>query len=214
MRIVKRRHKLMAIGAVAAAAMLIPGTVGAVDDDSIAAVAVGAGDFELLVAALTAAELVETFGDCEAGPFTVFAPTDAAFEELAATVDLAAIVADVDLLTSILSYHVVDGAVPASAVVEADAVTTLNGAEITVTVEGDTVSLNETVQVTTVDIEACNGVIHVIDAVLVPPGVSVPPVAVEELPSVGSNGALYAAAAGGLLLGGLGLVLAGRRRTS
>lgn len=211
----KRRNKLMAIGAVAVAAALVPGTAGAVDEDSIAAVAVAAGDFETLVAALTAAELVETFGDCDAGPFTVFAPTDEAFEALAAEVDLATVVADVDLLTSILSYHVVDGAVTSDVVVTVESATTLNGADISITVEGDTVRLNETVQVTAVDIEACNGVIHVIDAVLLPPdlviGVEEAP---QDLPAVGSNSALYAAIAGGLLLGGFGLVVAGRRRTS
>jgi uncharacterized surface protein with fasciclin (FAS1) repeats len=134
--------------------------------------AVAAGDFTTLATALTAAGLVDTLkGE---GPFTVFAPTDEAFAALpAGTLD--ALLADpTGDLTSILTYHVVPGKVMAADVLTLDgqAVDTVNGAQITVNVDGSTVSLTDakgnTVNVTQTDIEASNGVIHVIDAVLMP----------------------------------------------
>ena len=134
--------------------------------------AVAAGDFTTLATALTAAGLVDTLkGE---GPFTVFAPTDEAFAALpAGTLD--ALLADpTGDLTSILTYHVVPGKVMAADVLTLDGqkVATVNGAEITVNVDGSTVSLTDakgnTVNVTQTDIEASNGVIHVIDAVLMP----------------------------------------------
>jgi len=134
--------------------------------------AVAAGDFTTLATALTAAGLVDTLkGE---GPFTVFAPTDEAFAALpAGTLD--ALLADpTGDLTSILTYHVVPGKVMAADVLTLDGqeVKTVNGAQITVNVDGSTVSLTDakgnTVNVTQTDIEASNGVIHVIDAVLMP----------------------------------------------
>jgi len=134
--------------------------------------AVAAGDFTTLATALTAAGLVDTLkGE---GPFTVFAPTDEAFAALP-TGTLDALLADpTGDLTSILTYHVVPGKVMAADVLTLDGqkVATVNGAEITVNVEGSMVSLTDakgnTVNVTQTDIEASNGVIHVIDAVLMP----------------------------------------------
>jgi uncharacterized surface protein with fasciclin (FAS1) repeats len=134
--------------------------------------AVAAGDFTTLAAALTAAELVETLkGD---GPFTVFAPTDAAFEKLpAGTVDTLLEDPKGDL-TQILTYHVVAGKVMAADVVTMDGqkVKTVQGGELTINVDGDKVSLTDaaggTSNVTATDIEASNGVIHVIDTVLMP----------------------------------------------
>ncbi len=134
--------------------------------------AVAAGDFTTLAAALTAAELVETLkGE---GPFTVFAPTDDAFAKLpAGTVDTLLEDPKGDL-TQILTYHVVPGKVMAADVVKLDGqkVTTVQGAELTVGVDGDTVTLTDaagnTVNVTATDVEASNGVIHVIDGVLMP----------------------------------------------
>jgi uncharacterized surface protein with fasciclin (FAS1) repeats len=134
--------------------------------------AVAAGDFTTLAAALTAAELVDTLkGE---GPFTVFAPTDAAFAALpAGTVDTLLKDPKGDL-TQILTYHVVPGKVMAADVVKLDGqkVKTVQGGELTVGVDGDKVTLTDaagnTVNVTATDVEASNGVIHVIDGVLMP----------------------------------------------
>ncbi|MDE2817001.1 MAG: fasciclin domain-containing protein [Chloroflexota bacterium] len=132
---------------------------------TIVDIAVGDGRFQTLVAALQAAGLVETLqGE---GPFTVFAPTDDAFAKLPeGTVD--ALLKDIPALTDILLYHVVQGSVMAADVVKLDAATTVQGGAVTVTVDGDTVRINEA-QVVITDIAASNGVIHVIDTVLVPP---------------------------------------------
>jgi len=128
--------------------------------------AVAAGTFKTLAAALTAAGLVDTLKG--AGPFTVFAPTDAAFDKLpAGTVD--SLLKDVPKLKSILTYHVVSGKVMASDVMKLDGKTakTVNGAELKIATQGG-VSLNGTAHVTKTDIECSNGVIHVIDSVLIP----------------------------------------------
>ena len=136
---------------------------------TIVDVAVAAGDFTTLVAAVQAAGLVETLSG--AGPFTVFAPTDDAFAAALDALGLTAdeLLADTETLTSILTYHVVAGEVPSSDVVTLDgqSVATVNGAEVTISVDGDTVMVNDAT-VTAVDVEASNGVIHVIDTVLVP----------------------------------------------
>jgi uncharacterized surface protein with fasciclin (FAS1) repeats len=134
--------------------------------------AVAAGDFKTLAAALTAAGLVDTLKGT--GPFTVFAPTDDAFAKLpAGTVDTLLKDPKGDL-TQILTYHVVPGKVMAADVVKLDGqkVKTVQGGELTVGVDGDKVTLTDaagnTVNVTTTDVEASNGVIHVIDGVLMP----------------------------------------------
>lgn len=137
---------------------------------TIVDVASEAGGFATLVAAVDAAGLVETLsGD---GPFTVFAPTDDAFAAALTSLGITAeeLLADKDKLTSILTYHVVAGEVPSSTVVTMNGktATTVNGADVTVTVDGDKVKVNDA-NVTDVDIDASNGVIHVIDAVLLPP---------------------------------------------
>ena len=138
--------------------------------------AVAAGSFKTLAAALTAAGLIDTLKG--AGPFTVFAPTDAAFAKIPKA-DLDAILADKKKLTDILTYHVVPGKVPASSVVQLDGtkVQTVNGASVAVKVAGGKVVLNESVNVTATDIEASNGIIHVIDTVLLPPAAATPIVA-------------------------------------
>ncbi|MCO4747371.1 MAG: fasciclin domain-containing protein [Proteobacteria bacterium] len=131
---------------------------------SLIDVAEDAGDFTTLLAAVDAAGLTGTLSD--EGPFTVLAPTDNAFSALPdGTVE--ALLADVPALTDILLYHVVNGEVPASAVVDASLVTTLNGVDFKVSVDGD-VYINDAM-VTVTDIEADNGIIHVIDTVLLPP---------------------------------------------
>ncbi|MBK65429.1 MAG: hypothetical protein CL769_00535 [Chloroflexi bacterium] len=130
---------------------------------SIAEIAV-AGGFNTLVAALDAADLVETLsGD---GTFTVFAPTDEAFAALPEGV-LEGLLADTEALTQVLLYHVVGDVVKAETVVTLDAADTLQGSKVAIEVVDGNVFVNES-QVTSTDIEASNGVIHVIDKVLVP----------------------------------------------
>ena len=129
--------------------------------------AVAAGDFGTLAAALGAAGLVETLkGD---GPFTVFAPTDAAFAKLPdGTVESLLLPENKDKLTAILTYHVVAGEVLAADVVNLTEATTVNGADVAIMVEGGSVMINDAT-VTATDIMTSNGVIHVIDTVLLPP---------------------------------------------
>lgn len=136
-------------------------------DKDIVDTAVAAGDFTTLAAALDAAGLVSTLkGD---GPFTVFAPTDAAFAKLpAGTVEDLLKPENKDKLTAILTYHVVPGKVMAADVVGLDEAPTVNGKMIDVEVEGSSVKVNDA-NVTATDVEASNGVIHVIDSVILPP---------------------------------------------
>jgi len=135
----------------------------------IVTIASGNEDFTTLVAAVGAAGLVETLqGD---GPFTVFAPTDAAFAALpAGLVDKLLLPENKDLLVKILTYHVVAGKVMSTDVMAGE-VASVEGQNITITTEGG-VKVNGA-NVVTVDIEASNGVIHVIDAVILPPDVDV-----------------------------------------
>ena len=133
---------------------------------NIVETASSAGNFNTLAAALDAAGLIDTLeGD---GPFTVFAPTDAAFEALPeGTVEMLLKPENKDKLTAILTYHVVAGKVMSSDVVGIDSATTVNGAEIDVMISGSDVMLNDA-KVTAVDIGASNGVIQVSDKVLLP----------------------------------------------
>jgi uncharacterized surface protein with fasciclin (FAS1) repeats len=129
--------------------------------------AVEAGSFTTLVTAVQAAGLDQTLkGE---GPFTVFAPTDDAFAAVPKET-LDALLADPKgALTDVLTYHVVPGKVMSGDLSEGMEVTTVNGATLTITVKDDgTVMINDAT-VTTADIETANGVIHVIDAVLIPP---------------------------------------------
>ncbi len=137
---------------------------------SIAEIAAGNPDFSTLVAALSAAGLVETLS--AEGEYTVFAPTNAAFEALpAGTVD--ALLADPQGdLTQILLYHVVDGVARAADVVGLESANSLQGEPISIEVVDGNVMLNGVATVVTTDIEASNGVIHVIDAVILPPSMS------------------------------------------
>jgi transforming growth factor-beta-induced protein len=129
--------------------------------------AVAAGSFNTLAAALTAADLVTTLKG--AGPFTVFAPTDAAFAKLpAGTVENLLKPENKATLQSILTYHVVAGKVLAADVVKLTKATTLQGQDVAISVSGSTVKVNDAT-VTAVDVMASNGVIHVIDTVLMPP---------------------------------------------
>ena len=134
--------------------------------NTIADIAAADGRFTTLVAALQAADLVDTLKSD--GPFTVFAPTDDAFAALpAGTVD--GLLSDIPALTKVLLYHVVSGEVMASDVVNLTSATTVEGSDITITVKDGEVYLNDTVKVIITDIQASNGVIHVIDGVLLPP---------------------------------------------
>ncbi len=136
----------------------------AVEKPSIAEIAVEDGRFTTLVAALDAADLVETLSND--GPFTVFAPTDDAFAKLPeGTVE--SLLNDIPTLQSILLYHVVSGKVMAEDVVAVDSAPTLNGQDVMVKVDMGKVYINDS-QVIITDIEASNGVIHVVDTVILP----------------------------------------------
>ena len=135
-------------------------------DKDIVDTAVAAGNFTTLAAALTAAGLVETLKG--AGPFTVFAPTDAAFAALpAGTVEDLLKPENKDKLIAILTYHVVPGKVMSTDLSEGLMAKTVNGAEVTITL-ADGAKVNGSV-ISAADILASNGVIHVIDTVILPP---------------------------------------------
>lgn len=143
---------------------VMPSSVG-----DIVAVASENPDFSTLVAAITAADLASTLQGT--GPFTVFAPTNEAFAALPAGVlDALLLPENVDVLTQILTYHVVSGAVLAADVVDGN-VTTVEGQDIALSTAGG-VAVNS-VPVATADVMASNGVIHVIGTVLLPPGLDV-----------------------------------------
>lgn len=129
-------------------------------------IAAGNPDFSTLVTAVKAAGLVETLkGD---GPFTVFAPTNAAFAALPeGTVESLLEPANKDKLSAVLTYHVVPGKVYAEDVVELSSATTVQGSDVTITTTDGAVMV-DSANVVMTDIEASNGVIHVIDAVILP----------------------------------------------
>lgn len=133
--------------------------------EDIVGVVQGNPDFSILVSALQEADLVETLqGE---GPFTVFAPTNAAFEKLLGDLDITAeeLLAQPDL-DKVLTYHVVPGKVLAADLTDGMKAETVNGEEVTFDLMGDPM-VNESA-ISTTDIEATNGVVHVIDTVLVP----------------------------------------------
>lgn len=134
------------------------------EQKNIVETAKGAGQFKTLLAAVEAAGLTETL--MGKGPFTVFAPTDAAFAKLG-NETIEAVLKDKDKLTAILKYHVVSGKVMAADVVKLEAASTLNG-NLPIKVDGDTVMVGGAKVIKT-DIVCGNGVIHVIDTVLLPP---------------------------------------------
>ena len=147
-------------------AMSLTPIVAAEESDDIPTNAQNTGEHDSLVAALAHADLVTALQ--AEGPFTVFAPTDAAFA--AAGIDLASFDTDEEnaTLVDILTYHVYSGSVESSAVTDGLTVTMLNGDEATFTVADGVVSIGDAT-VTTADVVASNGVIHVIDKVLMPP---------------------------------------------
>jgi uncharacterized surface protein with fasciclin (FAS1) repeats len=127
---------------------------------SIVEIAAGNPDFSTLVSALGSAKLVEALSG--AGPFTVFAPTNDAFKKLSAT-------PEGEALKKVLLYHVASGRFDAKALIKMGMATTLEGSKIKVKVVDGAVILNDMVKVVTADIQASNGIIHVIDTVLIPP---------------------------------------------
>jgi len=140
--------------------------VTASEKKDIVDTAVAAGSFQTLAKALDAAGLVETLKG--KGPFTVFAPTDEAFAKLpAGTLDELLKPESKDKLTAILAYHVVAGKVLASQVVNLKSAKTVNGQSVTIATDGGTVMVDDAKVVKT-DILCSNGVIHVIDSVLLP----------------------------------------------
>jgi uncharacterized surface protein with fasciclin (FAS1) repeats len=158
-------RKMIALaGAVALAAFLAPAAQGGHHGEKdIVDTAVAAGQFKTLATALQAAGLVDTLkGE---GPFTVFAPTDEAFAKIPEA-DLQAILADKDKLTAILTYHVVAGKVTAADVVKLDSAKTVQGQSVKIdSSEGVKV---DGANVIKADVMASNGVIHVIDSVILP----------------------------------------------
>lgn len=173
-----------------ALAMLCASTVSlAHEEKDIVDTAVAAGSFKTLATALGAANLVDALkGD---GPFTVFAPTDEAFAKLpAGTVESLVKAENRDQLTAILTYHVVSGKVKAKDVVKLAGAKTLNGQRVDITVSGEGVEVDKANVVTT-DIVCSNGVIHVIDSVLLPSTSDI----AETAEKAGSFKTLLAAAA-------------------
>ncbi|MBW4461292.1 MAG: fasciclin domain-containing protein [Nodosilinea sp. WJT8-NPBG4] len=136
------------------------------DEQSIAEIAAGDENFEILTAAIEAAGLTEALSNSELS-ITVFAPTDEAFEALPeGTLDELLLPENRDQLAQLLTYHVVDGEVRSTDLISGE-VDTLTGAPVTVTVGEESVTINEA-NVVMADIEASNGVIHIIDTVLLP----------------------------------------------
>jgi uncharacterized surface protein with fasciclin (FAS1) repeats len=165
----KSYRSIFAVVFVVACVLMLGGMVQATDcadKKDIVDTAVGAGSFNTLVAAVKAAGLVETLKGT--GPFTVFAPTDAAFAKLpAGTLDTLLKPESKAKLQGILTYHVVPGKVMAADVVKLKTAKTVQGQDLTIKVDGSTVMVDNA-KVTQTDIACSNGVIHVIDTVVLP----------------------------------------------
>jgi uncharacterized surface protein with fasciclin (FAS1) repeats len=156
---------------VAAAVAAIGLTLSVADtraaQEDIVETAVNTGKFKTLAAALGAADLIDTLKG--RGPFTVFAPTDEAFAKLpAGTVENLLKPENKDQLVAILTYHVVPGKVMAADVIRLKEAKTVNGKMLDIESKGDAVMVNDA-KVTAADVAASNGVIHVIDTVILPP---------------------------------------------
>jgi uncharacterized surface protein with fasciclin (FAS1) repeats len=166
MKMIKKILVSMMIAGIAVTPAIAGGNKEMKASQNVVQVAAGNPDFETLVAAIKAAGLAETLSG--KGPFTVFAPTDAAFAKLpAGTVESLLKPENKDKLVAILTYHVVSGKVKAADVVKLDTATTVNGKSVDITVTGNGVKVNAA-NVTATDISASNGVIHVIDSVIIP----------------------------------------------
>ena len=150
---------------VATLATLALSSVAMAQEKDIVDTAIAAGSFKTLVTAVQAAGLVDTLKS--AGPFTVFAPTDAAFAKLPPGA-LDGLLKDPAKLKAVLTYHVVAGDVMAADVVKMTSAKTVEGADVKISVKGGKVKVNNANVVKT-DIKCSNGVIHVIDTVIMPP---------------------------------------------
>eukprot|EP00746_Dinoflagellata_sp_MGD_P020667 gnl/MRDRNA2_/MRDRNA2_148212_c0_seq1.p1 gnl/MRDRNA2_/MRDRNA2_148212_c0~~gnl/MRDRNA2_/MRDRNA2_148212_c0_seq1.p1 ORF type:complete len:189 (+),score=60.67 gnl/MRDRNA2_/MRDRNA2_148212_c0_seq1:30-569(+) len=162
--------------------------------------AVAAGSFTVLAEALTKANLITTMKG--AGPFTVFAPTDDAFAAALTALD----VTKEELLNKpdlgdILTYHVISGKVMSTDLTDGMTAETVNGAKVTVTIDGAVVKVDEAT-VTTADVKCSNGVIHIIDSVMLPPAPSPSPAPAED-PDVAASSAHTSKHMVSLTLGGL-----------
>jgi uncharacterized surface protein with fasciclin (FAS1) repeats len=156
-----------AAAALVGVALAAGSTFAKTGDKDIVDTAVSAGQFKTLAAAIDAAGLTETLKG--SGPFTVFAPTDAAFAKLpAGTIENLLKPENKARLTAILTYHVVPGVATSTDVVKLDEAKTVSGKTVSVHASGGSVMVNNA-QVVTADITASNGIIHVIDSVLIPP---------------------------------------------
>ena len=160
----------LAAGPVGPACESIPaegeGSFSGMADDPAATAASNNPDLSTLVTAATEAGLVETLNG--EGPFTIFAPVNSAFEAIPEE-DMSAVMADTETLTSILTLHVVQGEVLDGAMLsEMDSVTTVNGEEISIAPSGGSLEINGQAQVVCANIEVGNGVVHLIDTVLMP----------------------------------------------
>lgn len=168
--IMKRKRNISIYAALAAAFLLLAtealaGNYGKKQSD-IVDTAVSAGTFNTLAAALQAGDLVDTLK--ADGPYTVFAPTDEAFAKLPdGTLEMLLLPENKDKLVAVLTYHVVPGKVSASEVVTMTSAGTANGSNLAISVVDGTVFINDS-RVVATDIEASNGVIHVVDNVLLP----------------------------------------------
>lgn len=166
------KNRVISVASAAAVVMAVLGlaigsTFVRASNQDIVDTAVGAGQFKTLAAALDAAGLVTTLKG--SGPFTVFAPTDAAFAKLpAGTVEELLKPENKEKLTAILTYHVVPGAVMAEQVTQLSEAKTVNGAMVKISAKNGKVMINDA-NVVTPNIETSNGVIHVIDRVILPP---------------------------------------------
>lgn len=166
----KRKTSIYTVPALFAALLLLAtelyaGNYGKQKSD-IVDTAVSAGTFNTLAAALEAGELVGTLK--ADGPYTVFAPTDEAFAKLPdGTVETLLLPENKDKLVEILTYHVVPGKVTAAEVITLETATTANGQDVAIRVVDETVFINDS-RVVATDIRASNGVIHVVDTVILP----------------------------------------------
>ena len=161
------RSKLATLAVAAAAAAGLAGAPARAAETDIVETAIAAGQFTTLAAALDGAGLVATLKG--PGPFTVFAPTDAAFAKLpAGTVEDLLKPENKARLAAILTYHVVPGRVTAADVARLEEAETVNGETVDVKADGGAVMINDA-RVTAADVAASNGVIHVIDTVMLPP---------------------------------------------
>ncbi|MEX1280441.1 MAG: fasciclin domain-containing protein [Acidimicrobiia bacterium] len=166
-------RRFMKLTALIAALALVAAACGGDDETSVLDVAVENGQFSILIAAIEAADLEDTLeGE---GPFTVLAPTNAAFEDALTALGLTQDeLLESEFLADILTYHVLPIEADSQAVsaLDGEMVETVNGASISIAVSGGTITIDGTAEVVSADLEADNGIVHVINAVLLPPDVA------------------------------------------